>query len=72
MFFRFSRIRIALLALGTVLGYGLGIHAMHRSAYRHEAFERHVAEVCVGAANSLKGDKAAPKVEPQTGEPAAP
>lgn len=60
----FYRWRIALLALGTVLGYGLGIHSMHRSeafgpdafGARHgrEAFERHVAEVCIGAANSMK------------------
>ncbi|HEY3594679.1 MAG TPA: hypothetical protein VGL13_12420 [Polyangiaceae bacterium] len=71
--YRISRLRIAFLALGTVLGYGFGIHAMHHSASHREAFERHVAEVCVGAANSLKGDKTAPKTgDSPAGEPTAP
>jgi hypothetical protein len=68
MFFRW---RIALLALGTVLGYGLGIHSMHRSEYRRQAFERHVAEVCVGAANSLKSPGAESRAPGASG-PAAP
>jgi hypothetical protein len=61
-------IRIAVLALGTVLGYGFAIHSMRHHRHHREAFERHVAEVCVGAANSLRNERAAPR----PGEPAAP
>jgi hypothetical protein len=42
---------IALLALGTVAGYGSALCSWshHRHA-RHAAFEQHVARVCVDAA----------------------
>jgi hypothetical protein len=48
------RLLIGLLALGTIGGFGSGIASMmgagrcHQS--RREAFERHVAQVCVDAA----------------------
>jgi hypothetical protein len=43
---------MVLLAIGTVGGYAAGfahMHACHRA--RSAAFERHVAEVCIDAAN---------------------
>lgn len=46
------RILMVLLAIGTVGGYAAGFaraHACHRA--QTAAFERHVAEVCVDAAN---------------------
>jgi len=39
---------------------------MRYHRYRHEAFEHHVADICVRAADSVKSEKAAPK----TNEPA--
>jgi hypothetical protein len=67
--------RIPLLAIGTVLGYGLFFGSMfHRRHHRHDAWEHHIADVCVGAASRMKGDsqkadpakteKASPKTEP--------
>jgi hypothetical protein len=64
------RLRIAVLALGTVLGYGFAVHSMRHHRYHREAFERHVAEVCLGAANSLKTDQAGSA--PRSGPPATP
>jgi hypothetical protein len=45
------RMRIALLALGTLAGFGSGFASLacHRHQ-RREAFERHVARVCTDAA----------------------
>lgn len=46
------RMLMVLLAIGTVGGYASGfahMHACHRA--RTAAFEHHVAEVCVDAAN---------------------
>jgi hypothetical protein len=54
-------IRITLLALGTVLGYGSAIYGMRYHRCRREAFEQHVADVCVGAANRAKAGEAPPK-----------
>lgn len=52
------RILIALLALGTIGGYGAGFASMRCRAHaRQGAFERHVAKVCVDAA---RGAKSAP------------
>lgn len=52
------RILIALLALGTIGGYGVGFASMRCRAHgRQGAFERHVAKVCVDAA---RAGKAAP------------
>lgn len=48
---RRKKLLIALLALGTVAGYGWGFHSLRHCRYeRRQAFERHVAEVCVDAA----------------------
>lgn len=42
--------RIVVLTLGVVAGFGFAIHAsQHRHEHR-EAFERHVAQICVDAA----------------------
>ena len=59
---------IPLLAIGTVLGYGFAFHSMHHHRYQRNAWERHVADVCVGAARNAKGDNVksdnpAPKTE---------
>lgn len=44
------RIAIALLALGTVGGYTLGFASMRCHGQRRDAWEHHVAKVCVDAA----------------------
>ncbi|MFO0592201.1 MAG: hypothetical protein U0441_31950 [Polyangiaceae bacterium] len=45
------RLLIALLALGTVGGYASGFASLrHCQSQRREAFEQHVAKVCVDAA----------------------
>ncbi len=45
------KILIAVLGLGTVLGYAGGFASMrHCGRARRDAFERHVAKVCVDAA----------------------
>ena len=54
------RLIIALLALGTIGGYGMGFASMRcRAQHRRAAFERHVAEVCVDAARGERGGPAA-------------
>jgi hypothetical protein len=47
---------IPLLAIGTVLGYGFAFHSMHHHRYERDAWERHIADVCVGASRHVKGD----------------
>ena len=45
---------IGLLAVGTVLGFGSAIfHRAHGA--RHEAFERHVADICAESALRAAG-----------------
>jgi len=62
-------LRIPLLAIGTVLGYGFAFHAMHHRRNERGAWERHIADVCVGAArkgdkgDSVKGNDTPPKTE---------
>jgi hypothetical protein len=57
---RRRRIAIVLLALGTVGGYASGIASLrHCHGDRQAAWERHVAEVCVQAAQGGKGAAAA-------------
>jgi hypothetical protein len=61
-------LRIPLLAIGTVLGYGFAFHSMHHHRDAHCAWERHFSDVGVGAARSVKGDNvkgdnAPPKTE---------
>lgn len=47
------RLLIALLALGTVGGYGAGFASMSCHAHaRRAAMERHVARICADAARS--------------------
>jgi hypothetical protein len=41
------RFPIVVLALGAILGFASAAHHMHD---RHEAFERHIADVCTDAA----------------------
>jgi hypothetical protein len=59
------RLLIALLALGTLGGYGAGVASMrcHRQA-RRDAWERHVARVCIDAARSSKDAPAPGRDEP--------
>jgi hypothetical protein len=58
-------ILIALLTLGTIGGFGAGIAGMKCRAHaRRDAFERHIAEVCVDAA---RASKSAPKDTDQEG-----
>jgi hypothetical protein len=46
-------LRIALLTLGVVAGFGSGVHALrHRAWERHRSWERHMAAVCVEAGKS--------------------
>lgn len=54
-------ISITVLALGTVLGYGSAIYGMRYHRCHREAFERHVADVCVDAANRAQSGPAAPR-----------
>jgi hypothetical protein len=45
------KILIALLAMGTIGGYASGFASMKGQCHsRHDSFERHVADLCVGAA----------------------
>jgi hypothetical protein len=41
------RFPIVALALGAILGFASAAHHMHE---RHDAFERHIADVCTDAA----------------------
>ncbi len=56
------KLLIALLAFGTVGGFGSGIASMacfhHHAAERRAAFERHVADVCVEAAHRAQDGQA--------------
>ncbi len=58
------KVLIALLALGTVGGYASGFASMrHCNANRRQAFEQHVAQVCVDAAK--QSDASARQQAPQ-------
>jgi hypothetical protein len=61
-------IGITVLALGTVLGYGSAIYGMRYHRCHRDAFERHVADVCVDAANRAQSGQPAPKAPPPTPE----
>lgn|GEM_PF-3500715 len=56
-------ILIAVLTLGTALGYGAGFASIHRCHLRREAWERHVAKVCLDAANGKGDTTSAPSAE---------
>jgi uncharacterized membrane protein AbrB (regulator of aidB expression) len=49
-------IKIPLLALGVVLGYGFAFHSMHHRHHDRDDWEHHIADVCVGAARGVRGD----------------
>jgi hypothetical protein len=52
------KILIGVLALGTLAGYGMGFKSMRcRAEHRRDAFERHVASVCVDAARDADRDE---------------
>ncbi|MGK4006360.1 hypothetical protein WMF31_27325 [Sorangium sp. So ce1036] len=57
------KITIALLALGTVVGYASGFASLRcRAEARRDAFQRHVASLCVNAARDAeRSDRAAPR-----------
>lgn len=60
------KIVIALLTLGTVGGFASGIASMScRSKHRREAFEKHVADVCVKAARDADQANGDIQEEPQ-------
>ncbi|MGH7282295.1 MAG: hypothetical protein ACRELY_12265 [Polyangiaceae bacterium] len=48
---------MALLAVGTIAGYASGFASMHCHSDRRAAFEQHVADVCVAAADRAKAGK---------------
>lgn len=55
------KIAIALLAMGTVAGYGSAFaHWSHCRRDRHRAFEQHVARVCTDAARATARGEAPP------------
>ena len=43
-------VKIPLLALGVVLGYGFAFHSMHHHRQDRDHWESHIADVCVKAA----------------------
>ncbi len=49
-------VRIPLLALGVVLGYGFAFHSMHRHHHGRDAWERHIGDVCIQAARRARSD----------------
>ena len=58
MHWRFRRLAIALLALGTIGGYTLGFATMRcHGQQRRDAWEHHVAKVCVDAAQGERGER---------------
>jgi hypothetical protein len=68
---RRRKLLIVLFALGTVLGFGGGFATMRcHFRSRHEAFERHVARVCLEAARESEtgGRAAAAAVLPPAGK----
>jgi hypothetical protein len=63
------RFLIPLLAAGAIFGFASGIARSHeRMRARHDAFERHIASVCVDAARGKGGPSAAsPPSSPDDG-----
>ena len=52
--------KILVLGLGVLLGYGSGFAGLCAHRHRREAFERHVARVCVDAARNPNAPPAPP------------
>ena len=70
------RFLIALFSFGTIFGFGSGIasmamHTGHHHAHRRAAFERHVADVCVDAAERAR-DRDRPRYEEPPPPPMVP
>lgn len=63
------KLLIALFAFGTIGGFGSGIaslaHCHHHAAERRAAFERHVADVCVRAAERARHGEPAERMPPR-------
>jgi hypothetical protein len=62
-------IRIPLLAIGAILGYGFAFGSMFHHRRHRDSWERHVADVCVDAArkgkvDNVKTESATPKPTP--------
>jgi hypothetical protein len=56
------KIVMVLLAFGAAGGYGAGFAHLHRCRHdRQAAFERHVADVCVGAAKGISPPAPSPE-----------
>ena len=52
---------MALLAVGTVVGYGAGFASLHcRHSCHRQSFEQHIADVCVGAAKRAQNQPSQP------------
>jgi hypothetical protein len=63
-------LRIALLSVGVVLGFGAGFHALRMRAWQHQlAWERHLAATCVEAARNGATSSATPTPPGFPGEP---
>jgi hypothetical protein len=45
--------RIVVFSLGTILGFGFAVHAGRWHGHHRDAFERHVAQICVDAARGV-------------------
>ncbi len=62
---RKRKIAIVLLSIGTIVGFASGFASMRgRACARRDAFERHVAEVCVDAARRDDRGEAAGLADP--------
>ncbi len=49
------------LGIGTVAGFASGFHDLRCARQHRDAFERHVAQVCVDAARAGSADSARPQ-----------
>ncbi|WP_438028367.1 hypothetical protein [Sorangium sp. So ce233] len=63
------QITITLLVLGTVFGFASGFSSLRcRTEARRDAFQRHVASLCVDAARqaerSERADRRSPRIDP--------
>ncbi len=66
-------IKVALLSLGVILGYGSAFAHMHGCRGHHESWEQHVARVCVEAANhGTRGERALREIDSRRGDFLAP
>ena len=54
-------VKILVLGLGVLLGYGSGLAGLCSHRQRQQTFERHVAQVCVDAARNPNAPPAPPR-----------